>query len=375
MNRTDGNRSARAALTACSAARNLRRGGFQIRSLRERLHDGGGGIGDRDGVGRQGIGQGQVAIERQPYGAGQRQLVFAQVGCQRIQPLLLGLQLHQGAHDVDTGVGAGLVADARLIVYGLRVGHLCPLRIDARRSGCGLQIGARHRDHHQLARVLGRQVRGPLQLLAGLQIPPRHRVVYRFTQGHLRLRIIVWADHGGDGEAETGRHVEDKSECRQIGLRHRIGGVQRDVRQQRAERLQAPGAGGGARISCGDYAEVVLEAHLDGIRERHGDRSRGRSGGGHAALQIAVDLHRGAEGVDTGGRRALLHGNRAGRAGAAGFRQNQRACRAAGRCGGRELCECHGRDQYGEAGCLEPRWLKCAHRIYYIHACMYIIEG
>ena len=83
---------------------------LQIPALLEGLLHGAGGSGRR-AIERQRLAQHQFAIQRKADQTSQSELLLAQIGLQRVEPLLLALQFHQGSRDIDTGVGAGFFAN------------------------------------------------------------------------------------------------------------------------------------------------------------------------------------------------------------------------------------------------------------------------
>ena len=247
-------------------------GGFEIPAFLKSLLHGAGSFGDRWRVERQRLAQNQFAIERDTDQTSHHQLLLAQIGLERIESLLLALQFDQGACDIDASVGSGFFANFRLMVDGLRILHLSALRSDAGIDSDGLQIGTGHRQDHQLAGIAGRKVGRALALLAGVPVAASHRIPDRLAQISEQLRVLKGTNHGGNGEADARRDVELKSECREIDLRAGFGGIDGDIRQKVAERVQALGSRGAGGVVGGEHAEIRLQPELHGVGQRECDR-------------------------------------------------------------------------------------------------------
>ena len=281
---------------------------MQIPAFLERLLHRAGGFGDGGRIEGERLAQDQFAIERDTDQTSQSQLLLAQIGLERVEALLLALQFDQGARDIDASVGAGFFTNFRLMIDGLRVLHLSALRSDAGIDGDGLEIRSGDRQDHHFAGIAGRQVGSALALLAGVPVAACHRIPDRLAQIAEQLRVLERADHGGDGEAEAGRHVELESERREIDLRAGFAGVDGDVRQKIAESAQALGSRGAGGVVGGEHAEIRCQAQLHGVGERECDRTGGDLVGLHAALEIAADLDGASDHVGAGGGRRLAAG-------------------------------------------------------------------
>ncbi len=247
---------------------NLALGGLQIPAFLERLLHGAGGFGHGGRIERELFAQDQFAIEREADQTSQSELLLAQIGLERVEPLLLALQFDQGARDIDAGVGAGFFANFRLMIDGLRILHLSALRSDAGVGGDGLQICSGDRQDHHFAGVASGQGGSAFAFLAGVPVAALHRIPDGLGQIAEQLRILEGTDDGGDGEAEAGRQVELESECREIDLRAGFGGVDGDVGEQIAESAQALGSRGAGGIVGGEHAEIGSQAQLHGVGER-----------------------------------------------------------------------------------------------------------
>lgn len=223
--------------------------------------------------------------------------------------------------------------------------------------GQRLQIGAAHRQHHQVARVRQAVLAGAGAGAGGAVIIDRGQVGHRLAEGHLKIVIIERAHHGR--HVDTGE-VEVQAERGQVHLLH--GFVERavQVRQQGAARHPHLRAGLVDGIGEPDRAQVVDQAAVQGIIERQPARKLQGGSAGCAAAVGAGDRHGRVEGVDAGGGSGhglFGHADRAALVVASGSRQDDRLRRGRGTRGlAGHLCQGAGRAQQENGRDNDAEW-------------------
>ena len=220
----------RIALRGGGAARqfggvHLRFGGLQIRAIGIRADQ---RLVERDAGERriwQHVAQRELLSGRQSDQAAQRDLQLREIVRDGIQPLLLDLHFDLRAGHVDARRDAGAEPVHRLLMRGLRRGHLRPGGLDAGRGGSDLQVAAGDREHDEVARVLRRQLRRADVFLGAAVVADPCEVEHGLGGAGAQVEIMK----GSDNLRNAGKAGE--SEGREIDLLVGDEQVARDIRQ------------------------------------------------------------------------------------------------------------------------------------------------
>ncbi len=216
--------------------------------------------------------------QRQPDGARQRQFVLLQRIPRHNQLLLQRLVIHLRPQLVQQRRGARLVVRGCLVQRDLRRRHLRFHAAYLCLVGNHQQVRISHRQHHHVARVVCRELRGA-------KVVPRRKVVSQRLHVHQRpaqrsphIRVAEWPDN-------LRKSRKPQSLRGQIHLLHRFLAASIHRRQQRLQLAQPLPACGRRLRPAQNHAQISSQSALHRIVQREIDGLRRHIARGHAALK------------------------------------------------------------------------------------------
>ena len=219
----------------------------------------------------------ELLRQRQADGARQRQPVFFERVLVHDQLLLQSLIINPGAQLIEQRRGPCLVHVDRLVERNLGRRHLGSCSGDKGFIGQHQEIGVAHRQHHHLACIFSRQLRG-------VEVVARRQVISDRVHIHHRPREARAQIGVAKGPHDAGKSWDPQSQGSQVHLLQ--GPLPRSIHrgQKRLHLAQALASDSGRLGGAQNGAQVVQEAALNGLVQRQVQRLRRYLAGRHAAL-------------------------------------------------------------------------------------------